>query len=285
MQAVLTQIVAQELGVPTHRVSMNPIDTSRVPDCGPTVASRATTFSGLALKDACRKIKQRLVRRASRLLSVPESKIAITDGTVRAPGKSIPLDEVISACTEARDKLSAHGWHKVPELDWDPKTGLGNAYITYAYATNIAEVEVDTETGEIKVLRFISAHDVGKAINPKQVEGQIEGGIVQGMGYCLMEEIIHDERGRIVNPDLTTYLIPTAVDAPQIVPLMVESAFEMGPYGAKGFGEQPLMGVAPAITNAIRHAMGIRITELPAKPERIIQLLASTNNLTGKVER
>jgi len=193
----------------------------------------------------------------------------------RQPG--IKISQVIKGCAEKKRQLSGHGWFKVPSMDWNAETGRGKAYMTYAWATNIAEVEVNTQSGEVKVIKVIAAHDVGKAINPDQVEAQIQGGTVQGAGYGTMEEILHNPAGEMQNTNFSTYIIPSSLDAPQVEPLIVESAFEQGPYGAKGFGEQPLMGVAPAITNAIYHATGVRLTTIPATPERMLAALANLN--------
>ena len=127
---------------------------------------------------------------------------------------------------------------------------------------------MDKKTGEVRVIRIIAAHDVGKAVNPQMVEGQIQGGTLQGMGYGLTENIIR-ENGSIKNPNFSTYIIPTTLDTPEIIPIIVEDPYPDGPFGAKGFGEQPLMGVAPAVVNAICAALEISINELPVTPEMI----------------
>ena len=138
--------------------------------------------------------------------------------------------------------------------------------------TQWAEVEVDTETGEVTVLKIVAAHDVGKAINPQKVEGQIEGGCLMGLGFALMEEVVVEE-GTIVNPRFSSYLIPTTKDAPDIISLIVEEQEESGPFGAKGVGEPPLIPTAPAILNAVSNALGVRITAMPLTPEKILAAL------------
>ena len=168
--------------------------------------------------------------------------------------------------------MAFQGFAISPDTNWNQHTGQGKAYIVYAYATNIAEVAVDTRTGEITVEKIWAAHDVGKAVNPSAVKGQIQGGTLQGLGYCLLEEY-RIENGFPLNPDFTSYLIPTAMDTPIIDPIIVEHAYSDGPFGAKGFGEQPLMGVEPAIANAVRDAIGIRFYELPLIPEKIWEAL------------
>ena len=280
MATVLTQIVADELGLPLKNITILETDTSRIPDSGPTVASRATTMSGNALKDACRQLRVPMLRAAADLLQVPAEKIHFQNGWAQSsenPDHEVPLKKVIATCFDRRENMAAAGFYRSPEVSWNDDTGQGNAYITFAYATNVAEVEVDTETGAVRVLKITAAHDVGKAINPQLVTGQIEGGTVQGMGYALTEEIVSRE-GVIQNPHFSTYIIPTIKEAPEIDPLIVEAPFPNGPQGAKGFAEQPLMGIAPAIANAVRDALGVRITELPLTPERVWAALHQNKN-------
>jgi CO/xanthine dehydrogenase Mo-binding subunit len=148
----------------------------------------------------------------------------------------------------------------------DPKTGQGNPYATYAFATHLAEVEVDVETGKVKVDRIVASHDVGKAIHPKNVIGQIMGGIAMGTGFGLMEEFVPGETTSFVN-----YLIPTSKDIPEVVPIIVEDKEPTGPFGAKGVGEPALIPSAPAILNAIADAIGERIYHLPANLERVLE--------------
>jgi CO/xanthine dehydrogenase Mo-binding subunit len=271
MTTVLSQIVADELGVPLAWISMMPTDTSRVPDSGPTVASRSTTMSGNALKDACIKIKSILLEEAALMLNRPTGEITFDEGIVISGDNETPLLNVIKSCVAKRLPLSAEGWYITPSTSWDDSTGQGDAYVVYAWASNLAKVKVDKETGEVNLLKVWAAHDIGKAINPALAEGQIEGGTLQGIGYALMEDMTANARGAIRNPEFSTYIIPTASDQPEIVPIIVEHPFPGGPFGAKGFGEQPLMGVAPAIANAVYNAVGVRIKDLPITPEKVWQ--------------
>ena len=273
MTTVLSQIVADGLGTPLEWIRMTPVDTSRVPDSGPTVASRSTTMSGNALLDACRKIKGVLLDEAAAELGVSVTEVTIDEGVVKSGDKSILLKKIIKSCTTKRRPLSAEGWYAATPTTWDEATGQGDPYIIYSWATNLAKVKVDRETGQVTVLKIWSAHDVGKAINPTLAEGQIEGGVVQGMGYALTEEMLMDSAGRFLNTDLATYVIPTAADQPELEAMLVEQPFPDGPFGAKGFAEQPLMGIAPAIANAVRDAVGVRVTELPLTPERVWKAL------------
>ncbi len=269
MTTVLSQIVADELGLPLEAVGMLPPDTSRVPDSGPTVASRSTLMSGNALMDACLKIKSVLLEEAGEMLGLPISDINFDDGKVITGDKTIPLMDVIKSCSYKRKPLSAEGWVISPPTSWDDSTGQGDAYIVYAWASNLVKVKVDKETGEVTVLKVWTAHDIGKAINPASAEGQIEGGTLQGIGYALMEDMTADKNGAIRNSEFSTYIIPTAEDQPEIVPIIVEHPYPWGPHGAKGFGEQPLMGLAPAIANAVYNACGVRVRELPITPEKV----------------
>ncbi|MHA2370812.1 MAG: xanthine dehydrogenase family protein molybdopterin-binding subunit, partial [Candidatus Hodarchaeales archaeon] len=178
MITVLSQIVAETLGVPYANCRMQPTDTSRVPDSGPTVASRSTVMSGQALIDACNQIKDRLLKVAGDMLNVNSETLKLAEGEIRAKNDSnrlISLAEVVKEASARRVDLAAHGWNVAPPSTWDAELGQGDAYVTYATATNVAEVEVDVETGTVEVLRITTAHDCGRAINPTTLEGQIEG--------------------------------------------------------------------------------------------------------------
>jgi CO/xanthine dehydrogenase Mo-binding subunit len=155
-----------------------------------------------------------------------------------------------------------------PATSFDVTTGQGEAYICYSFSANAVELEVDADTGETRVLRVHSGHDTGRVVNPTTGEGQIEGGVVQGLGYALVEEHALDG-GRILNDQLSTYIIPTPLDTPEIRSILVEHLYPWGPYGAKGLGETPIIAVAPAVTAAIHHAAGVRLMEIPATPERV----------------
>lgn len=258
MYTVLSQIAAEELGCNISRVRFVEPDTSRVPDSGPTVASRTTIMSGNAIRDACMKIKEQMRDALSGHLSGHLSGLPIT----------LPFEEAVKYCRERQVHLSAQGWAVPPPTTFNEEKGQGDAYITYTWSANAVELEVDTLTGEVRVLRVVSGHDVGKIINPQTGEGQIEGGVVQGLGYALVEEHLLDH-GRILNDQFSTYIIPVSPDIPEIIPIIVEHPYPWGPYGAKGLGETPIIGIAPAVTNAIFHATGVRLLEIPATPERI----------------
>ncbi|MFH0778385.1 MAG: molybdopterin cofactor-binding domain-containing protein, partial [Candidatus Eisenbacteria bacterium] len=282
MATVLSQLVAEELGVPLEWVSMTPADTSRVPDSGPTVASRSTTMSGNALRDACGKIRGVILGEASVMLARPPGELTVRKGVVAAGAVSAPLVDVIKSCSAKRMPLSAEGWNVSPPTSWNEETGQGDAYVTYAWATNLVKLRVDRETGDVTVLKVWAAHDVGKAVNPALAEGQVEGGVVQGLGYALSEHMDVDSDGIILNPEFSTYIIPTARDGPEVVSMLVENPYPEGPYGVKGFAEQPLMGIAPAVANAIYDAVGVRVRDLPITPEKIWHALAEARRKTKK---
>lgn len=248
MVAVLTQITAEALGCPPELVRVVEADTSRVPDSGPTVASRTTVMSGNAIQDAARRIREEMARVEAAL--------------------GLPWKDAVALCVKHQIGLAAHGWSVPPETSFDLATGQGQPYICYSFSANVVEAEVDTETGETRVLRVVSGHDCGKVVNPTTGEGQIEGGVVQGLGYALTEEH-HLKDGRIQNDQFSTYIIPTPMDVPEIQSLIVEAEYPWGPYGAKGLGETPIIAVAPAVTGAIAHATGVRLHEIPATPERV----------------
>lgn len=276
-RTVLAQIAADALGAPYELVNVVETDTSMVPDSGPTVASRTTFMSGNSLMNAAKELKPRLLEVAADMLEAKTIEdVDIVDGFAFIKsdnkGKKIDFKKLAEGLYSKRLMPSSFGWFIAPDSSYDKDTGQGNAYFVYSYCTNVAEVEVDMETGEFKVSTITSAHDMGKAINPQQVEGQIEGGTLQGVGYATMEEIRHDEKGKMLNDALATYILPTTEDNPVINPVIVEHPYSKGPYGAKGFGEVPLMGVAPAISNAIYNATGKRIRKLPVKPEKILGL-------------
>ncbi len=271
---VLGQIAAEAMGMNLSDVQLAPVDTSRVPDSGPTVASRTTTMSGRAVLDAARKLRARVQEAARRMLGVDEVEIKGSRLFPRSrPEEGVPLSELAHWMWVHNWDLGATGWAEGAPVDWDPETGLGNAYFVYAYACHLAEVEVDLLTGETHVTRFWAVHDSGKIVNPELARGQVAGGIAQGIGYALMEELKSDE-GHIVAPSFTAYHIPTVLDVPdEYVIDFVEAPYSGGPYGAKGLGEVPLMAAHAAVANAVSHAAGNRLREYPAIPERVLELV------------
>lgn len=260
---VIAQIFAEALGVPLSALQLVGGDTDVTPDAGKTSASRQTVVSGNAARLSGLALRAAILK----LCNAGEgASIHPTPGglEVHEGGQihTLPLGTL---------PVNADGYVLEAVETWDPPTapldenGQGVPYAVYGYAAHIAEVEVDTELGTTRVTRFIAAHDVGRVINPLLAEGQIEGGIAQGMGLALMEEYIPH-----VTENLHDYLIPTVGDMPPVTSLLIEEPDPHGPYGAKGLGEHVLIPTAPAILNAIRHATGARITRLPATPDRVL---------------
>ena len=269
---IFCQIVAEELGIKPEDIQMITADTATTPDSGPSSASRLAYVGGNAVLDATLRVKKTLQSVAEDILR--EKDVVFVESEIRAetPGKRISFKDLAKACHLRGVQIVETGWFNNTTQDVDPETAQGDAYATYCWATQLVEVEVDTETGKVAVLRIVAAHDVGKALNPASVEAQIEGGVVMGLGYALTEEM-KQEDGYISNTSLGEYLIPTSLDLPTIESHIVEVPVRSGPYGAKGVGEPALIPTAPAILNAICDALDIRITDLPANLENLHRLI------------
>ncbi|MFQ6110689.1 MAG: xanthine dehydrogenase family protein molybdopterin-binding subunit, partial [Nitrospinota bacterium] len=271
----LLQIAADSLGLGAEEVRLAAINTGTVPDAGVTAASRITYMVGRSVKGAAEGLREILFGKAAELLEIDRRDLSFRNGffsSVSLPRKRLPLKEVARACWEQGSPPRAEGYYEAPITALTPEDGQGVAYATYAFATQAAEVEVDTETGVVEVLKIAAAHDVGRAINPALIEGQVEGGCAMGAGYALTEEVLLEE-GRMINEELTSYLLPTSLDAPEVQMRIVEAAEPTGPFGAKGVGEAAMIATAPAILNAIYDAVGVRLRELPATPERVLAAL------------
>jgi aldehyde oxidoreductase len=259
---IMVQIAADALGVPAASLRLVAGDTDLTADAGKTSASRQTFVSGNAAKLAGEDLRKQILRLGNvgdgAVLAFGRGRVTLRDGAAERA-----IDLTALAAVSGDDVLMGTGSYDPPTTPLDAN-GQGIPYATYAFAAQMAEVEVDVELGTVKVLRIIAAHDVGRAVNPQQVEGQIHGGIAQGLGLALMEEFIP---GR--NENLHDYLIPTIGDVPEIECLLIEDAEPLGPYGAKGIGEPALVPTAPAIFNAIHHATGVRLRHAPATPDRV----------------
>jgi aldehyde oxidoreductase len=259
---IMIQIVAAALGVPPTLFDYVMGDTDLTEDAGKTSASRQTFVSGKAAELAARDLRSQILRRMN---AGEDSKIALEDRRIVAGHSS--LDLATLEPDERGDVLSGFGRFDPPTTPLD-ENGQGVPYSCYGFAAQMAEVTVDVKLGLVKVKRIVAAHDLGKAINPTLVEGQIHGGIAQGLGLALMEEYIP---GKTEN--LHDYLIPTFGDMPEIETILIEDAEPLGPFGAKGIGEPALIPTAPAILSAIENATGARITRVPATPDRVLAAL------------
>ncbi len=254
---VFAQIVGQTLGIPAASVIVERADTGQVPDSGPTVASRTTMVVGGLLERCAGKLRDTLELFAER--PVKDAK---------------DFERIAKRWLAERGPLRIEQRYKKPaEIVWDDDHYRGDAYGVFSYAALAAEVEVDLDTYETRLLRVTTAQDIGKAIHPVLAAGQIEGGTVQGLGWALLEELRWKD-GRVWNHQLTNYIIPTSADTPVLDVEIVELPYSKGPFGAKGVGELPMDGPAPAVVAAILHATGRHVTEIPVTPERLMHALA-----------
>jgi CO/xanthine dehydrogenase Mo-binding subunit/aerobic-type carbon monoxide dehydrogenase small subunit (CoxS/CutS family) len=263
---IMVQIAADALGLPADRFALVTGDTDLTADAGKTSASRQTFVSGKAAEKAAQDLRQQILRLANAgadaVLSLEGATLSVRDGA-----------EVRSIDLATAGPLIGEGTFDPPTTPLDAD-GQGVPYATYAFAAQLAEVEVDVELGTVKVLRIVAAHDVGRAINPNLVEGQIQGGVAQGLGLALMEEYLP---GRTEN--LHDYMIPTIGDVPGIECLLIEDREPLGPSGAKGIGEPALVPTAPAILGAVHHATGVRAHRVPLLPHRLREAIVA---LEGK---
>ncbi len=259
---IMAQIAADALGLPVQEMRVVMGDTALTADAGKTSASRQTFISGKAAELAGRDLRAQILRLAN---AGEDARLELKDGELHVhDGVEVRSLDLAELPEDARgDVLCGSGTFDPPTSPLDGN-GQGDPYATYGFAAQIAEVEVDLDLGTVKVLRMAAAHDVGRAVNPTLVEGQIHGGIAQGLGLALMEEYLP---GRTEN--LHDYLIPTFGDMPEITSILVEDPEPLGPYGAKGVGEHSLIATAPAIFGGVYQATGLRLTGTPATPDRV----------------
>jgi nicotinate dehydrogenase medium molybdopterin subunit len=271
---VLSQIAAEELGIAMDDIHIVSGDTDVAPMDTGAIASRTTYVTGNAIRLAAEKAKLILFDIAAPVLGVKPSQLEARDRKIQVknyPQRCLGIGEVAhrAQVVMGEPAIGSASWNP-PTVAMDPETGQGKPFSTYVYATQVAEVDVDDETGEIEVLRIVAAHDCGTAINPMLVEGQIEGGISMGIGFALQEEMLFDKNGGHINPNLTNYIMPTSLDMPEIEVDIVPSFDPTGPFGAKGVGEPTAVPTAAAILNAVHDAVGVRITSLPATAEKVL---------------
>jgi CO/xanthine dehydrogenase Mo-binding subunit len=282
---IFCQIAAEELGVDVRDVEVMPVDTDYSPFCYGTSASRVSTLGGNAVRAATRDVKEQLLTHAARQLGVYSGELEIKNGKFYKKGSAEVLATVSDIAHETVLKklggvpITGRGEYLVPDhvVAPDKETKYGNYSVAYAFGTQIAEVSVDPETGKVDVLSFWVGHDIGKALNPRLCQGQIEGGVVQGIGYALSENYLWQE-GRILNPNFTDYKIPLCGGTPRIHSIFVETDDPEGPFGAKSIGEPAINPTAPAIANAIYNAIGVRINDLPITPAKILKALSQQKN-------
>ncbi|MFA6093349.1 MAG: xanthine dehydrogenase family protein molybdopterin-binding subunit [Elusimicrobiota bacterium] len=274
---IFSQMAADALGIPYEWVRVQTPDTFKVPDSGPTVASRTTMVVGRLVERAARELRAELEKSGSLPL--------ISGGGARSGGKAVSRAKWNAAARKllagkpSREFITQY--QRPPGIQWDDKTYKGDAYGTFAYAALAVELEVDKRTCEVRVLKVVTAEEIGRVIHPLLAEGQVIGGTAQGLGYALMENAVY-RNGVMRNPHFTDYIIPTAVDVPPMEVLFIEKPYAYGGFGAKGVGELPMDVPAPAVCAALRQACGCWFTRLPVLPERIFAALPKK---TGAVAR
>jgi CO/xanthine dehydrogenase Mo-binding subunit len=254
---IFAQIAAETLGLTLDDVEVAQPDTAHVPNSGPTVASRTTMVVGNLIARACRGLALTLVQ----------------GGALAAEHTPDELRRAFADYVRAQGSLRVLAEYEEPKgIHWDDKAYRGDAYGTYAWAVYVAEVSVDSVTYQTRVDDFVAVQEVGKVIHPVLAAGQIEGGVAQGIGWALYEDVVWRE-GRMHNGQMTNYIMPTAADVPPIRVFFAEEPYAHGPYGAKGIGELPMDGPAPAALNAVEHAVGLPADQVPLLPEALLRLM------------
>jgi CO/xanthine dehydrogenase Mo-binding subunit len=269
--ASLADIAGEVLGVTVDRTSVHIGDSALTPLTGGTFATRQLYMSGNAALKVAGALRDKLAPIAAELLGCAEDQLAFADNRVWAGPdrtRSIPIAE-LSRTAETRSVMPFHhGTFEAETGKFDTETGRGRSFPDVTYGAHAVEVEVDEETGEVRILKYVACHDIGRAIDMQRVVGQIQGAVAQGIGYALSESI--DTVGGVVGSTLfADYLIPTAVDLPDINAIGLELHPGKGPFGARGIGEPPIGPCAPALASAIQDAVGVRLRHLPMTPERL----------------
>jgi CO/xanthine dehydrogenase Mo-binding subunit len=268
----LAQILADAAGIALARIRVVSGDSTATDDSGPTSASRTTYFSGNAAHLCGQDFRRKFERAVASRLGVDPGRTRLANDAVVADGRHLKFEE---ACRLLADEIAAvAGYGKFdPDSALDIKTFMGDPYPTYTYATHLAEVEVDEETGRVELKAYWAAHDAGKLVNRRGAEGQVEGGVIMGLGMALWEKIVRED-GHVLNPNYMNYLLPGARDIPdELRTIFVDNHDHTGPYGAKGLAEASIIPVPAAIAAAIHDAVGVRPDHLPMGAEEIIALL------------
>lgn len=270
------KIVAEIVGASLESIKIEQPDTDSTPDAKPTHGSRGLMMGGTAAADAAIKLRERMVRVAADMLSCIEAQVELRDSFAYNKKKSatkIPFAELAGEMHARGENPGSYGFYASPKRFFDPETGLGVNYSVYTFAASVAEVEVDTETGQIEVTKIWPAMDVGKAIDPLLVDGQIHGAISHGVGFAIMENLQLKD-GVVITTGFKDYIIPSAMDTPVIDDtIIVEEPYKHSAFGAKGVGEPSIISIVPAVVNAISHATGLRFNTLPITPDKMHKAL------------
>lgn len=284
-RTVFAQIAAEALDIPLEDITLMPLDTDVSPFCLGTYSSRVTTVGGKAVMLASLQVRDQLLKLAGKLMNENQDMLEIKSGVIYArldPGKKMSVAEVCRAGIRTREAAGLAALVSYdPPTEGTDKDFYGDYSSAYTYGAHGVEVEVDTETGQVQVLRVAAAHDVGYQINPGGVRGQITGGVAQGAGWALYENLVFKE-GMPQNTSLSNYILMGIKDMPHINSIAVETNDPVGPYGAKGVGEPTLIPMPPAIANAVEDAVGVRIRELPISPEKVFWALNPQLKEAGK---
>ncbi len=270
--AVMQMIVSEELSILPENVRVLVMDTDLSPDGGPTTASRQTYITGNACRFAAQTLRQNIVNFLSKKFEVEPQKITLKDGFAYFENKKLSFNEIAKQMKALGEEPRVLYKYEAPETQ--PLGTGGSMHFAYSYSVQAAEVEVNKLTGEVRVLKVISANDLGMAINPLGLQGQIEGGVMMGLGHCLTEEFIVED-GHVISDQLARYRIPGIKLTPEITSIIIEHPTADGPYGAKGVGEISSIPTTPAITNAIFHAVGVRIDKTPVDQEQILKAMGN----------
>jgi CO/xanthine dehydrogenase Mo-binding subunit len=273
---VLAQIAAEEIGIRPQDITIGDNDTARSPEAAHAGATRQTYMIGNAVAIASREARGKLVEVIAKHWDVDPELIETAAGEIFVPNSNhrMPMKDAV-ACAKSRGVVPVgSGSFGTDTTGLDPVDGSGRPWQAYVFGCQVAEVEVDTLTGEVQVLGIWAAHDVGRAVNPRGVEGQIEGGIVQALGQGLMEDY-KLENGHTTTSGFAKYILPTSLDVPHVTSIILEDPDPIGPLGVKGIGEPAMIPTIPAIMNAIYDAVGVRITSLPATPEKVLEAIKS----------
>jgi len=276
LMTAYTQILAEALCVDPVLITVNRVDTDTVVDSGITAASRCTVMGAQSVQMAGEQMKTLLIETAAKkMFHAPVEMVELRDGFFRligVPNAMIPWHAVCECHHWTGGQGGVLAWYNAPEVRFDAEKGSGDGFPTYTYSVVVSEVEVDTETGTVKVNKVTSAHDCGNVINPGTVIGQINGGVAMGMGFAVLEDI-GLRNGHIMNANLDKYVIASSLDMPQVEPMLFESDDPTGTFGAKSMGEPATEGVASSIVNALRNALGIEISQIPLNKVKIFELL------------
>jgi CO/xanthine dehydrogenase Mo-binding subunit len=271
--ASLCTIAAEVLGLAPERVTAVGRDSHFTPRAGTTTATRQLLMSGNAVLAAATELRKHLAEQAADMLEVSPADVELADGRAFVRGaqdRGVAMAAVVKAAVAAGRPVQVLDKYDAP---WAPTihplTGQGKPFNDYTFGTQAVEVEIDEETGRTRATRLAACYDIGRAINRQSVEGQIEGGAIQGLGHALMEEVVLDQ-GVSRNPHLLDYKIPTALDAPPVDVILIESGNGLGPFGAKGIGEPAMTPTPAAVANAVAHAVSGEVTEFPITAERVL---------------